>query len=147
MTLLSGCSDGGEENEEEADEPEQPDEQADPEETEEPEDDEGTAPDETIVLLGLTDGWQGVEPGEIADETNPPLTLQVGTTYELTWENGDGAEHELIIEDGEGIELEASDSSEEEGEMVTLTFETIEEMGAYYCEYHPESMRGEISVE
>ena len=96
---------------------------------------------------GITDGWEGQEPEAIAGQTNPTLSLQSGTTYELTWENGDGAEHELIIEDEEGAELEASDSSEEEGETVTLTFEATEEMVAYYCEYHPEAMRGEIMVE
>ncbi|MDL5363579.1 plastocyanin/azurin family copper-binding protein [Halalkalicoccus sp. NIPERK01] len=101
----------------------------------------------TIRLGGATDGWQGQEPSDIADQTNPSLALQAGTTYELTWENLDGAEHELIIEDAEGTELEASDSSEEQGETVTLTFDAAEGMAAYYCEYHPEAMRGEITLE
>lgn len=113
-------------------------------------DDEGSGnggETQTIRLGGATDGWQGQEPSDIADRTNPALALQAGTTYELTWENLDGAEHELIIEDDEGTELEASDSSEEQGETVTLTFDAAEGMASYYCEYHPEAMRGEITLE
>lgn len=100
-----------------------------------------------IRLGAETGGWQGQAPGDIEDETNPTLSLQAGTSYDLTWENLDGEEHELIVEDANGNELEASDSSEQESETVTLTFDATEEMAVYYCEYHPEAMRGEISVE
>ena len=109
----------------------------------------GGGDDETqsIRLGGDAEGWEGEEPPDIEGETNPTLSLQAGTTYELTWENLDGEEHEIIIEDEEGNEFEASDESDQEDETVTMTFDATEEMAAYYCEYHPEAMRGEISVE
>lgn len=107
----------------------------------------GGGGNESIELGGQTDGWQGQAPGDIEGETNPTLSLESGTTYDLTWENLDGQEHELIIEDADGNELEASDSSEEQGATVTLTFEASEEMAQYYCEYHPDRMRGDITTE
>lgn len=108
--------------------------------------DDGDEGGNTIELGAETSGWVGQAPPDIEGETNPSLSLETGTTYELTWENLDGVEHELIIEDGDEEELEASDSAEEEGETVTLTFEATEEMAAYYCEYHPDAMRSEITV-
>lgn len=166
LTLLAGCSDGGEGTQEEGDDTgagesgegeandtndtEQPAESEDTEqsdEADEPADESAEGETQAIRLVGVTDGWQGQEPAEIAEETNPALTLRTGTTYELTWENGDGMEHELVIADGEGAEIEVSDAAEEEGETVTLTFDATEEMATYYCEYHPEAMRGEVTVE
>lgn len=52
---------------------------------------------ETIRLGGDSSGWRGQEPSEIENETNPTLTLDSGTTYKITRENLDGAEHELIM--------------------------------------------------
>ncbi|WP_336342996.1 cupredoxin domain-containing protein [Halalkalicoccus ordinarius] len=111
-------------------------------------DDEQT---QAIRLGAETAGWQGQAPNDIEDETNPTISLQAGTTYDLTWENLDGEEHELIAEDADGNEIAASDESEQEGETVSMTLEITQEMagrsGTYYCEYHPEAMRGEFSVE
>lgn len=76
---------------------------------------------EPIELGGQTNGWQGQTASDIEGQTNPTLSLGPGTTYDLTWENLDGQEHELIIEDANGNELNASDSSEEQGETVTLS--------------------------
>lgn len=106
---------------------------------------------QAIRLGAETAGWQGQAPSDIEDETNPTISLQAGTTYDLTWENLDGEEHELIAEDADGNEIAASDESEQEGETVSMTLEIPQEMagrsGIYYCEYHPEAMRGEFSVE
>lgn len=101
---------------------------------------------ETIELGAQTQGWQGQAPAAIEGQTNPTLPLEPGTTYELMWENLDGEEHELIIEDANGSELQASDSSEEQGQTITMTVEASEEMAQYYCEYHPEMMRGDIGT-
>lgn len=106
---------------------------------------------QAIRLGAETAGWQGQAPSDIEDETNPTISLQAGTTYDLTWENLDGEEHELIAEDADGNEIAVSDESEQEGETVSMTLEITQEMagrsGTYYCEYHPEAMRGEFSVE
>ncbi len=95
-------------------------------------------------LLGVVDGWEGQSPEEIADETNPTLQFVVGQTYTLTWENGDGAQHRLVIEDADGNELESTDTVSEEGETASLEFTASEEMAEYYCSFHPTSMRGSI---
>ena len=107
---------------------------------------ETATPAESYVLGGKVSGWQGQEPEAIAGETNPTLSLQAGTTYEITWENLDGMEHELIVESESGEELAATESASEQGATRSLTFEATSEAASYYCEYHPESMRGDVSV-
>lgn len=116
-----------------------------------------TAPDEddpvgeddasTTIRLGAeTAGWTGQEPAQIAGETNPTIDLQAGTDYEIVWDNLDGEEHELVLADENGDEVQASDSSGTEGETVSMEFTAGEELATYFCEYHPDSMRGEIEV-
>lgn len=83
----------------------------------------------------------------IEGQTNPTLSLASGTPSDLTWENLDGENHERIIEDADGTELAASDSMEEDGEVVPLPVEASEEMAHYYREYHPGMMRGDITTE
>lgn len=99
-----------------------------------------------IILAGRSEYWYGIAPEEIEGEENPTLDLAEGTEYELVWINVDGAEHELIIETEDGEELEESDSSEEAGEAVSMTFEASEDAAEYYCEYHPEAMRGDVEL-
>ncbi|ELZ16700.1 blue (type 1) copper domain-containing protein [Haloterrigena salina JCM 13891] len=99
-----------------------------------------------IILAGRSEYWYGIAPEEIEGEENPTLDLAAGTEYELVWINADGAEHELIIETADGEELEESDSSEEAGEAVSMTFEASEDAAEYYCEYHPEAMRGDVEL-
>lgn len=114
-----------------------------------PDDEEGAggaAGSTTFRLGGETAGWTGQEPEAIAGETNPTLELRAGTTYEIVWDNLDGEEHELILADGNGEEVEASEESAEEGATVSLEFTASEDLAEYFCEYHPESMRGEIEV-
>lgn len=122
--------------------------------TETPTDDEtpGTTTSEggeaatTIVLGGRVEYWLGLAPEPIEGEQNPTLQLESGETYEIVWINLDGAKHELIGEDADGEELFASDSNEEVGATVASTFEASKELAEYYCEYHPESMRGQVEL-
>ncbi|AFO58197.1 MULTISPECIES: plastocyanin/azurin family copper-binding protein [unclassified Natrinema] len=97
-----------------------------------------------IILAGRIDHWYGIAPEEIEGEENPMLDLEDGEAYELVWINADGAEHELVLESGDGEELEESDSSETAGETVSVTFEANEDAVEYYCAFHPESMRGDV---
>lgn len=111
----------------------------------------GNAQTQAIRLGAETAGWKGQAPSDIEDETNPTISLQAGTSYDLTWENLDGEEHELIVADADETEIQSSGESEQEGETVSMTVNVTQEMagqsGIYYCEYHPEAMRGEFSVE
>ncbi|RKD97060.1 cupredoxin domain-containing protein [Halopiger aswanensis] len=108
--------------------------------------DDGESDQLPIILAGRTEYWYGVAPEEIEGEENPTLQFETGQEYELVWINVDGAEHELIVETEDGEELEASDSSETAGEAVSMTFEPSEDAAEYYCEYHPESMRGDVEL-
>ncbi|WP_440009894.1 cupredoxin domain-containing protein [Halomicrococcus sp. SG-WS-1] len=60
--------------------------------------------------------------------------------------NLDGVEHELIIEDADGKALVESDSATEQGATVSVTFTADEAMAEYYCEYHPQDMRGDVEL-
>ncbi|PCR90013.1 cupredoxin domain-containing protein [Natrinema ejinorense] len=100
-----------------------------------------------IRLVGETSGWQGVAPDEISGTENPTLTLEEGAEYVLVWENGDGLQHNVAIEDESGEELLASDFMSEEGTTQSVTFTASAEMAEYYCQVHPESMRGSIDVQ
>lgn len=98
-----------------------------------------------ITLDGDADGWVGTSPAEIEGETNPTLQLQAGETYTITWTNVDGAPHTIAIADGSGNTLESTEQMDEEGQTQSLEFEATEEMSTYFCEVHPDSMRGEIA--
>lgn len=100
-----------------------------------------------IILAGRSEYWYGIAPEEIEGEENPALDLEDGREYELVWVNVDGAEHELIVETEDGEELEESDESETAGEAVSMTFEASEDAAEYYCEYHPEAMRGDVEFD
>lgn len=51
-----------------------------------------------------------------------------------------------MIVDADGAELVRTDIMETEGETQSVEFEATEGMAEYYCEVHPESMRGSIEV-
>ncbi|MCO8256797.1 plastocyanin/azurin family copper-binding protein [Haladaptatus sp. AB618] len=91
-------------------------------------------------------GWMGRAPDSIKDKKNPTLSLKPGQKYKLTWKNLDGFEHELLLLDKNGEELEKSDEGEEKGKTVTMTFTASEKMTKYKCEYHPKTMRGQIKL-
>jgi hypothetical protein len=103
-------------------------------------------PQKTFKLGGKVAGWQGRAPNAIEGKSNPTLQMTAGTTYEIVWENLDGKKHELIIESGNGEELVATEHAKKKGQTRSVTFEATSEMASYYCEYHPESMRGKVAV-
>lgn len=99
-----------------------------------------------IKLGGQVSGWTGQAPSSIKGTTNPTLQLKSGADYTLTWENLDGKEHELRLEDDSGSVMVKSNSAEQKGKTVTAQFTARTEMTSYFCEYHPQSMRGNIST-
>ena len=99
-----------------------------------------------IRLGGDVTGWMGQEPAAIRGVTNPTLRLAAGEEYELVWENLDGLEHEMKFVDGTGEDLAESESAEDRGATVTMTFTASPALTEYYCEYHPQSMRGDVVV-
>ncbi|ELZ10198.1 hypothetical protein C478_14927 [Natrinema thermotolerans DSM 11552] len=108
--------------------------------------DDGTDTQADIRLVGETSGWQGAAPDTIAGTENPTLSLEAGTEYTLVWENGDGLQHNFAIEDESGEDVLETDLLGEEGATQSVTFTASAEMAAYYCQVHPNSMRGTIDV-
>ena len=106
----------------------------------------GRAQAAEIALGGDTEGWVGRSPQSIAGETNPTLSLEPGRTYRVTWTNVDGASHNLVVADADGNRLAGTEIVDEEGASRTLTFEATPAVATYYCEVHPESMRGSVAV-
>lgn len=103
-----------------------------------------SAQESTIELDGDDDGWIGRSPEEIADERNPTIELIPGETYTLTWTNVDGSPHNVVIIDEGGNQIERTEIIDGEGASQTLEFEATEEMSEYFCEVHPDDMRGQI---
>jgi hypothetical protein len=100
------------------------------------------------------------------NSTNPTLNITSGVDNQISIKSleGDQEEHELIIEgvsattagggnsdDEEGEELVASDEIED-GSSATVNFNpsdvdtTDYQSIEYYCEYHPDTMRGKIQI-
>lgn len=98
----------------------------------------------TIALGGEVQAWTGRAPDDIAGEQNPTLTLVPGETYQVTWENLDGAPHNFAIWDANEQAIVSSEIMSEAGTTQTVEFEATEEMATYVCEVHPSSMRGSI---
>ncbi len=113
------------------------------------EDGETTTPDGAadIELGGRAPGWQGRAPSGIEGTTNPTLTLQAGTDYTLVWENLDGIQHNFAITDANGEDLLATDLVGERGATQSVQFTASPEMAEYYCQVHPETMRGPIEIQ
>jgi hypothetical protein len=59
--------------------------------------------------------------------------------------NIDGVQHELRIFDADNNVVAESETVSEVGGTASVVIEATEELARYDCEYHPDSMRGEIS--
>lgn len=106
-------------------------------------------PGTTIVLEGLTGGWEGVEPTAIAGEVNPTLFLQEGGDYEITWEQGDGGAHSINLwdENDEIVDGYATDvTADPDAGGLPLAFTATEEIETVRCEPHP-NMSLNVEVE
>ena len=77
---------------------------------------------------------------------NPTLDITMGNEYQIKINNPTDEEHELIIENAENSKVGSSEEIEP-GKNTEFKFKT-EETGElnYYCEYHPETMRGTINI-
>jgi hypothetical protein len=105
-------------------------------------------------LVGNEYRWIGAN-----NSTNPTLNITSGVDNQITVKSiqGDTEEHELIIEsisagpDEEGEELVKGDEVEDGSSTIvnfnpsdteTSDYQSLE----YYCEYHPDTMRGKVQI-
>ena len=77
---------------------------------------------------------------------NPTLDITKGNEYRIKINNPTDEEHELIIDNEKKSKVVGSDHIEP-GKNTEFEFKTMNagELN-YYCEYHPETMRGIIKV-
>jgi hypothetical protein len=77
---------------------------------------------------------------------NPTLDITKGNEYQIKINNPTDEEHELIIDNQKKSKVGGSDHIEP-GKNTEFEFKTMNagEL-SYYCEYHPETMRGTIKV-
>lgn len=119
------------------------------------EQEEETSTSSIVLTAKLVDNqyrWIGSN-----NATNPTLNITSGVDNQITITSleNDPEEHELIIEgissNEENEELVKSDEIEE-GSSDTINFnpEDIDtsdyQSFEYYCEYHPETMRGKVQI-
>ena len=106
-------------------------------------------PGTRITLFGNTAGWEGVQPVEIQTVENPTLVLEAGGAYEIGWQEGDGAPHNIEIrnENAELVDDLSTDLTDDPaGDEQYLEFVASAELATYVCAPHEATMRGEISV-
>ena len=77
---------------------------------------------------------------------NPTLNITKGNEYQIKINNPTDEEHELIIDNEKKSKVGGSDHIEP-GKNTEFEFKTMNagELN-YYCEYHPETMKGIIKV-
>ena len=99
-----------------------------------------------VELEARVGGWVGRAPRSIAGATNPTLSFESGRTYRVTWTNGDGIPHNFAVESADGDRLVRSETVSGQGASRTVEFEATPAMAEYYCEVHPQTMRGTVAV-
>jgi plastocyanin len=102
---------------------------------------------ENIVDLKVSQRNNNFVWTSINGQVNPTLNLKSGTDYTIQVESMDNnITHQLIIQNESGKQLTKSDEISN-GQTDALTF-TFRDIGIYqyHCQYHPETMHGNIVV-
>ncbi|GAB7020369.1 cupredoxin domain-containing protein [Halostagnicola bangensis] len=143
VTSLAGCGGLGE------DDTEEDDDESPLVDDEEPAGDASDWEDVSEIMLEAEEsGWTGVEPELIDGDENPALMLTAGESYEITWENVDGNQHNIALRTDamEIVEEYQTELVSGTGETQTLEFEATTEMDLYVCEAHTEGMTGFVEI-
>jgi len=89
---------------------------------------------------------------QINGQFNPDLRMLANTAYTFTVQNPTDSTHELKIADSQGKDLATSGDIQPGGGSGILNFKTNMtssgggNMFGYYCEYHPDLMKGSIQI-
>jgi plastocyanin len=104
---------------------------------------------DTITLNATEVGEEQYRWTDSSGAENPTLNLVANNEYTVKISNPTDEEHELIIDskiDGKTSEV-ARSGDIEPGDIVEFKFKAEEAGGlGYHCEYHPDMMKGTITV-
>jgi plastocyanin len=104
---------------------------------------------DTITLNATGVGEEQYRWTDSSGAENPTLNLVANNEYTVKISNPTDEEHELIIDskiDGKTSEV-ARSGDIEPGDIVEFKFKAEEAGGlGYHCEYHPDMMKGTITV-
>ena len=103
----------------------------------------------TITLNATEVGEEQYRWTDSSGAENPTLNLVANNEYTVKISNPTDEEHELIVDskiDGKTSEV-AKSGDIEPGDIVEFKFKAEEAVGlGYHCEYHPDIMKGTITV-
>jgi plastocyanin len=88
---------------------------------------------------GATDGGSADQTITIKDFTFTPSTLTVSGSTTIEVVNEDDTEHSFTLDD------DSVSQDVEAGESATVTIDPAASIG-WHCEYHPDTMKGSITV-
>ncbi len=108
---------------------------------------ENSTSSQNIVDLKLSELNNNFVWTSVNGQVNPTLNLKSGTDYTIQVESMDNnITHQLIIQNESGKQLTKSDEiSNGQTDDFTFTFRDIGKY-QYHCQYHPETMHGNIVV-
>ena len=108
---------------------------------------EDSTASENIVDLKVSERNNNFVWTSVNGQVNPTLNLKSGTDYTIQVESMDNnITHQLIIQNESGKQLTKSDEiSNGRTDDFTFTFRDIG-IYQYHCQYHPETMHGNIVV-
>ena len=108
---------------------------------------EDSTSSENIVDLKVAERNNNFVWTSVNGQANPTLNLKSGTDYTIQVESMDNKiTHQLIIQNENGKQLIKSDEiSNGQTDDFTFTFRDIGKY-QYHCQYHPETMHGNIVV-
>jgi hypothetical protein len=101
---------------------------------------------QTYELIGRRDGWEGVSPSEIEGVSNPTLDMVADETFEIVWKNGDGIPHNFSIGNEHGQTPVSTDLVGTEGKTQRITVTASSSFTEYFCQPHPQEMRGSVRL-
>ncbi len=108
---------------------------------------EDSTASENIVDLKVSERNNNFVWTSVNGQVNPTLNLKSGTDYTIQVESMDNnITHQLIIQNESGKQLTKSDEiSNGRTDDFTFTFRDIGKY-QYHCQYHPETMHGNLVV-
>ena len=108
---------------------------------------EDSTSSQNIVDLKVSERNNNFVWTSVNGQVNPTLNLKSGTDYTIQVESMDNnITHQLIIQNESGKQLTKSDEiSNGQTDDFTFTFRDIGKY-QYHCQYHPETMHGNIVV-